>query len=148
MFGPCELRTLVEAETDVRVRCTSTNLASLDTTCGMYCDLQDTDSRINWGAGQHLLQVQCKDWIFLRNISACDDNMKSCIYSPFGSYIIGPRVECTMSRMNVDRPGICEGILAKSSKLSKHNSHNRCRNQKFLLRSASGHNQRPAVARS
>ena len=25
---------------------------------------------------------------------------------PFGSYIIGPRIECTMSRMNADRPGI------------------------------------------
>lgn len=61
MFGPGKLVALVDAESNVRIWRTSPDLASLDTTCRMDRDLQDTDSGVNGCSGKELFKVQGKD---------------------------------------------------------------------------------------
>lgn len=61
VLGMGELLAGVDAKRNVRIRRPSTDLASLETACGVNSDLEDTDRSIQRGTRQQLLEVQGKD---------------------------------------------------------------------------------------
>ena len=56
-----EFRTSIDAQADVWVGCSPTNLSALQSARGMHGDLEHSDGCVNWGSGEKLLKVEGED---------------------------------------------------------------------------------------
>lgn len=64
MLGLGKLSSVVEREADVRIRGATSDLRTLDITCGADDDLEDSDGGIERGTGKDLLEIEGENmWV-------------------------------------------------------------------------------------